>query len=114
MSRELPPEEKGDAPLGPVVVDSPRTRTSVTFEPGNFWRNGLVAASVVALGAFLFAGFFDPVTILLLTSVAGVTLLGVGLRLLELKQVRLANFLPALVLAPLLSRLFDAVRAAFQ
>ena len=53
MSREHPPEEKGDAPLSPVVVDSPRTRTSVTFEPGNFWRNGLVAASVVALGAFL-------------------------------------------------------------
>jgi uncharacterized membrane protein YqgA involved in biofilm formation len=36
----------------------------------------------------------------------------VGLRLLELKQVRLANFLPALVLGPLLIRLFDTARAA--
>jgi uncharacterized protein len=73
----------------------------------------LVVQGGIALGAFLFASVFDPVTVLLLTSVAGVTLLGVGLRLLELKQVRLANFLPALVLAPILSRLFDALRAAF-
>ncbi|HUG30081.1 MAG TPA: DUF554 family protein [Candidatus Limnocylindria bacterium] len=61
----------------------------------------------------MLAGFFDPVTLLVLTSIAGITLLGVGLRLLELKQVRLANFLPALVLGPLLIRLFGAVRAAF-
>ena len=66
----------------------------------------------IALGAFLVAGFFDPVTILVLTSLAGVILTGVALRLLELKQVRLANFLPGLILAPLLIRLFDAVRAA--
>ena len=72
----------------------------------------LVVQGGIALGAFLLAGFFDPVTILVLTSIAGITLLGVGLRLLELKQVRLANFLPALVLGPLLIRLFDAVRAA--
>ena len=72
----------------------------------------LVVQGGIALGAFLLAGFFDPVTILVLSSIAGITLLGVGLRLLELKQVRLANFLPALVLGPLLIRLFDAVRAA--
>ena len=64
----------------------------------------------IALGAFLLAGVFDPVTILVVSSVAGVTLIGVGLRLLELKAVRLANFLPALVVAPILVRLFDAVR----
>jgi hypothetical protein len=72
----------------------------------------LVVQGGIALGAFLLAGFFDPVTILVLSSIAGITLLGVGLRLLELKQVRLANFLPALVLGPLLIRLFDAVRPA--
>lgn len=73
----------------------------------------LVVQGGIALGAFLLAGFFDPVTILVVTSLAGITLLGVGLRLLELKQVRLANFLPGLVVAPLLIRLFDATRAAF-
>jgi uncharacterized membrane protein YqgA involved in biofilm formation len=72
----------------------------------------LVVQGGIALTAFLVAGFFDPVTILVLTSVAGIILVGVGLRLLELKRVRLANFLPGLVLAPLLIRLFDAVRGA--
>ena len=38
----------------------------------------LVVQGGIALGAFLLAGFFDPVTILVLTAVAGVTLLGVG------------------------------------
>ena len=72
----------------------------------------LVVQGGLALGAFLLAGFFDPVTLLVVSSIAGITLLGVGLRLLELKQVRLANFLPALVVGPLLIKLFDAVRAA--
>jgi uncharacterized membrane protein YqgA involved in biofilm formation len=72
----------------------------------------LVVQGGIALGAFLVAGFFDPVTILVLTSLAGIILMGVGLRLLDLKQVRLANFLPGLLVAPLLIRLFDAVRAA--
>jgi uncharacterized membrane protein YqgA involved in biofilm formation len=72
----------------------------------------LLVQGGIALGAFLLAGFFDPVTILVLTSLAGITLLGVGLRLIELKQVRLANFLPGLIVAPILIRLFDAARAA--
>lgn len=72
----------------------------------------LVVQGGIALGAFLLAGAFDPVTILVLTSLAGIVLLGVGLRLLDLKQVRLANFLPGLVVAPILIRLFDGLRAA--
>jgi uncharacterized membrane protein YqgA involved in biofilm formation len=39
-------------------------------------------------------------------------LLGVALRLLDLKAVRVANFLPALVLAPIFVRVADAVRTA--
>ncbi|HXG25566.1 MAG TPA: DUF554 domain-containing protein [Candidatus Binatia bacterium] len=74
----------------------------------------LVVQGGIALGAFLLQGFFDEVTILVVTAVAGVMLLGVGLRLLDLKQVRLANFLPGIVLAPVLIRLFDAARAAFS
>jgi uncharacterized membrane protein YqgA involved in biofilm formation len=72
----------------------------------------LIVQGGIALAAFLVAGFFDPVTILVLTALAGITLVGVGLRLLELKQVRLANFLPGLIVAPVLVRLFDAVGAA--
>lgn len=73
----------------------------------------LVVQGGIALGAFLLAGVFDPVTVLVVTAVAGVTLFGVALRLLDLKAVRLANFLPGLVVAPILVRLFDALRAAF-
>jgi hypothetical protein len=72
----------------------------------------LVVQGGIALGAFLLAGVFDPVTLLVVTAVGGIALIGVGLRLLEVKQVRVANFLPGLVVAPLLVRLFDAVRAA--
>ena len=73
----------------------------------------LIVQGGIALGAFLLAGFFDQVTVLVLGSLAGIILLGVGLRLLDIKQVRLANFLPGLIMAPLLIRLFDAVKAAF-
>jgi uncharacterized membrane protein YqgA involved in biofilm formation len=72
----------------------------------------IVVQGGIALGAFLLAGFFDPVTILVLTSLAGIILVGVGLRLLEIKRIRLANFLPGLLVAPLLIRLFDAARLA--
>ena len=73
----------------------------------------LIVQGAISLAAFLLAGVFDPVTILVVTSLAGIVLIGVALRLLELKQVRLANFLPGLIVAPVLIRLFDTVRAAF-
>jgi len=72
----------------------------------------LLVQGGIALGAFLLAGVFDPPTLLVVTAVGGITLLGVALRLLELKSVRVANFLPGLVVAPLLVRLFDVVRTA--
>ena len=53
MSDELPPSTTVDEALTPEVFPEARARTSVTFEPGNFWRAGLVAIAVVALGAFL-------------------------------------------------------------
>lgn len=72
----------------------------------------LVIQGVIAAGATLFRDVMDPPTVTAFSAAGGVILLGVGLRLLELKAVRVANFLPALVLAPLLVRLADAVRAA--
>ena len=41
-----------------------------------------------------------------MTAAGGVMIVGIGLRLLEIKQVRVASFLPALVLAPVLVTLF--------
>jgi hypothetical protein len=56
----------------------------------------------------------DAPTILAITSAGGLILLGVALRLLDLKPVRVASFLPALVLAPLFVRVADAVRTALS
>ncbi len=70
----------------------------------------LVIQGGIAAGAFLLRDVMDEATVLAITAAGGVILLGVALRLLELKPVRVANFLPALVLAPLFVRLADAVR----
>ena len=43
---------------------------------------------------------FSPAIIAAMTAAGGVMIMGIGLRLLELREVRIANLLPALVLAP--------------
>jgi uncharacterized membrane protein YqgA involved in biofilm formation len=42
-----------------------------------------------------------------MTATGGVMILGIGLLLLEIKRVRVANFLPALAIAPLLVALWE-------
>jgi uncharacterized membrane protein YqgA involved in biofilm formation len=73
----------------------------------------LVVQGLIAGGAFLLSGVMDDATVLAVSAVGGFILLGVALRLLELKQVRVTNFLPALVLAPIFIRLAEAIRSAF-
>jgi uncharacterized protein len=70
----------------------------------------LLVQGLIAAGAFLLADVMDTPTILAITAVGGLILLGVATRLLELKAVRVANFLPALLLAPLFLRVADLVR----
>ncbi|MBO5758543.1 MAG: DUF554 family protein, partial [Rikenellaceae bacterium] len=41
-----------------------------------------------------------------MTAVGGLMLMGIGLSLLRIKEVRTADMLPALVYAPLLARIF--------
>lgn len=64
----------------------------------------------IAGGAFLLRDVMDAPTILAITAAGGVILLGVALRLLDLKAVRVANFLPALLLAPIFIRVAAAIR----
>jgi uncharacterized membrane protein YqgA involved in biofilm formation len=71
----------------------------------------LVVQGGIAGGAFLLSGLMDDPTILAVTAAGGVILIGMALRLLELKPVRVASFLPALLVAPLFVRLADAVRS---
>jgi len=72
----------------------------------------LVVQGGIAAGAFLLQNVMDAPTIVAVSATGGLILLGVALRLLELKPVRVANFLPALILAPLFLRVADAIRGA--
>jgi uncharacterized membrane protein YqgA involved in biofilm formation len=72
------------------------------------WGVALSAVSILLYqGAItLGAGALDTVlqgeALAALTSAGGITIVGIGLKLLAVKDVRVANFLPALVVAPLL------------
>ncbi len=70
----------------------------------------LIVQGGIAAGASLLRGTMDQTTILAITSAGGIMLVGVALRLLDLKPVRVASFLPALLLAPLFIRLAAAIR----
>ncbi len=70
----------------------------------------LVVQGGIAGGAFLLTDVMDSATVLAVTAAGGLILMGVALRLLELRTVRVANFLPALVLAPIFIRVADLVR----
>jgi uncharacterized membrane protein YqgA involved in biofilm formation len=74
----------------------------------------LVVQGGFAAGAFLLRDVMDPITVLAVGSLGGLILLGVGMRLLEIKQLRVANFLPGLVIAPFLVRLAELVRGALS
>lgn len=60
----------------------------------------LVYQGALTLGASALAGAFSPAMIAAMSATGGVLILGIALRLLELRQVRVANLLPAIVLAP--------------
>ena len=71
----------------------------------------VIQGSIAAAGGAL-DEVMDPPTVAAFAAAGGLSLLGVALHLLEVKRVRVANFLPALLLAPLLIRVADAVRGA--
>ncbi len=66
---------------------------------------GLLTVVGLAVGDFLPAAHLDA-----LTATGGLLLLGVGLRLLRIRQVPVGNLLPALLVAPLLVAVVAALR----
>lgn len=80
---------------------------ALTFASVLGWGVLLSAGTVLVVqGALtLGAGFIEPIVtdamISAATATGGVLIFGLGLMLLELKEVRVANMLPALVFAPL-------------
>jgi uncharacterized membrane protein YqgA involved in biofilm formation len=71
----------------------------------------LVIQGSIATIAWLAGGGLDESAINAAGAVGGLILIGVGLRLLEIRQVRVVNLLPALVLAPIFVWAADAARA---
>jgi len=76
------------------------------------WGVALSAGSVLAvqgtitLGATLFEDVLVGETLAVLTSAGGILVVGIALKLLDVKDVKVGNFLPALVIAPALAALF--------
>lgn len=67
----------------------------------------------IALLASLGADFFTEPMIAEMTAAGGVVLLSIGFRLLDIKQIRAANLLPALFIAPAAVAVMDALGIAY-
>lgn len=80
------------------------------------WGVGLAAVTVLMLqgGLALGAGTVAPLlrgeALAALTSAGGILIIGISLRLLDVRDVKVGNFLPALVVAPALVGLVAAFR----
>jgi uncharacterized membrane protein YqgA involved in biofilm formation len=70
-----------------------------------------IVQGLIALVAYLLGSGVDPVYVTAASAVGGLLLVGVGLRLLDVRQVRVVSFLPALLVTPIFVGLADAVRA---
>ncbi len=67
----------------------------------------LVQGSLTPVAFLIHVGLSDLQTAEL-TAAGGIAVLGIALGLLELKAIKVANFLPALVVAPLLAGILHA------
>jgi uncharacterized membrane protein YqgA involved in biofilm formation len=88
--------------------------TSIVFAATLGWGVLLSAASVLlvqgslTLIAFLIHAGLSDLQTAELTAAGGIAVLAIALGLLELKPIKVANFLPALVVAPLLAGILHA------
>jgi len=62
----------------------------------------LVYQGGLAVGASLFSGLLSELQLREMSAVGGLLIIGVGLKLLNVRDVKVADFLPAIVVAPLL------------
>jgi uncharacterized membrane protein YqgA involved in biofilm formation len=70
----------------------------------------LVYQGTLTFGASALAGSFSDAMIAAMSATGGVLILGIALRLLDLRRVRVANLLPAIVLAPAIVAALEATR----
>jgi uncharacterized protein len=69
----------------------------------------LVIQGGISLGAGLFEDVLVGEPLAALTSAGGVLIIGISLRLLEVRDVKVGNYLPALLLAPPFAALAEAI-----
>jgi uncharacterized membrane protein YqgA involved in biofilm formation len=69
-----------------------------------------VVQGVLTICGVVFGSFMPDSLIAAMTAAGGVLLLGIGIRLLQLKEVRVADMLPALAVAPVLTLIIDSFR----
>jgi uncharacterized membrane protein YqgA involved in biofilm formation len=69
----------------------------------------LVVQGAISLGAGAFEDILVGEPLYALTSAGGVLIIGISLKLLDVKDVRVGNYLPALLFAPALAALAEAV-----
>lgn len=62
----------------------------------------LVVQGSLTLGSSMFSQILSESMVSELTATGGVIMLGIAIHMLELKKIRLANFLPSLIIAPLI------------
>jgi uncharacterized membrane protein YqgA involved in biofilm formation len=62
----------------------------------------LIYQGGLALGASAFAGLLSELQLREMSAVGGLLIIGVGLKLLGIRDVRVADYLPAILVAPLL------------
>jgi uncharacterized membrane protein YqgA involved in biofilm formation len=72
---------------------------------------------IIQGGLTLFAVFIDQVLneymINEMTAVGGVLIIGIGFLILDIKKIKVANFLPALIFAPLFAALYQYIESTF-
>lgn len=74
---------------------------------------GVIQGGIAGLSMFLGAGMGEVSRqtpwVIELTATGGVLILGIGLSLLNLKKIRVANLLPAIVFAPLIVVILEVI-----
>jgi uncharacterized protein len=92
---------------------------SIAFAASLGWGVALSAVSImiyqgsISLFASVLSQVLTDPMIGEMTATGGLIIVGIGLKLLEIKDIRLANLLPALLIAPLIMALLPLVKSSF-
>jgi hypothetical protein len=92
---------------------------SIAFSASLGWGVGLSAISVllyqgtITLLAGYLPGVLDEAMITEMTATGGLIIIGIGIKLLDLKDLPLANFVPAIGVAPVILALIPILRGLF-